>query len=198
MWRGGVRGQEVLNLSFRCLHPPPPVRLQTFCNLASELLEKALVTRRILAYRESCVKTHPHVLQYSRVFSCLLRLDLGYLSTGVCKESILLGQDGWVTEGELCAPPELIFMFPQGGAAEAPNDQVTIQVVPGVLDGHVPEEMTVPSGTAPHSQSQTCSTSIYIGSRGIGMYGIPPAYPPVLPLPYPLQFICPALLLLGL
>ena len=34
-------------------------------------------------------------------------------------------------------------MFPQGGTVEAPNDQVMIQVVPGVPDGHVPEEMTV-------------------------------------------------------
>ena len=34
-------------------------------------------------------------------------------------------------------------MLPQCGAAEAPKDQVLIQVVTGVLDGHVPEETAV-------------------------------------------------------
>ena len=34
-------------------------------------------------------------------------------------------------------------MFPHSGAAEAPKDQVMIQVVPGVQDGHVPKETTV-------------------------------------------------------
>ena len=33
-------------------------------------------------------------------------------------------------------------MFPQSGAVEAPKYQVMIQVVPGVLDVHVPEETT--------------------------------------------------------
>ena len=35
-------------------------------------------------------------------------------------------QGGWGTEWETLAPPEVIFMFPQGGAAEAPKDQVMI------------------------------------------------------------------------
>ena len=34
-------------------------------------------------------------------------------------------------------------MFPQSDAAEAPKDQVMIQVVPGVSDRHVPDNMTV-------------------------------------------------------
>ena len=34
-------------------------------------------------------------------------------------------------------------MFPQSGAAEALKYQAMIRVVPGVLDGHVPEETTV-------------------------------------------------------
>ena len=34
-------------------------------------------------------------------------------------------------------------MFPQGGATESPKDQVMILVVPGVLGGHVPEEMVI-------------------------------------------------------
>ena len=55
-----------------------------------------------------------------------------------------------------------------------------------------------PSGTAPPSPSQPCSKSLFIGSGGIGMYGSPPKYPPVLPLLDPLKFIRPALLLLGL
>ena len=33
-------------------------------------------------------------------------------------------------------------MFPQSGAVEAPKDQVMIQVLHGVPDGHVPEETT--------------------------------------------------------
>ena len=46
-------------------------------------------------------------------------------------------------EGYTHASPEVFFMFPRSGAAEALKDQVMIRVVPGVLDGHVPEETTV-------------------------------------------------------
>ena len=45
-------------------------------------------------------------------------------------------------EGDTRAPLELIFMFPQSGAAEVTKDQVMIPVVPGVQDGHVPKETT--------------------------------------------------------
>ena len=48
---GGVRGHKFLILSSGCLHPPPPVRLQNFCNLAAEVLEESLVTRGILAHQ---------------------------------------------------------------------------------------------------------------------------------------------------
>ena len=34
-------------------------------------------------------------------------------------------------------------MLPHGGAAEALKDQVMIQVLPGVLDGHVTEKIMV-------------------------------------------------------
>ena len=34
-------------------------------------------------------------------------------------------------------------MFPHGVAAEAPKDQVTIRVVPGFPDRHIPEEAKV-------------------------------------------------------
>ena len=61
----------------------------------------------------------------------------------VYEEFILFRWGGWRTEGDTRAPPELIFMFPQSGDAEAPNDQVMIRVVPGVQDGHVPKDTTV-------------------------------------------------------
>ena len=44
---------------------------------------------------------------------------------------------------ETRALPKVSFMFPQSGAVEALKDQVMIRVLPGVLDGHVPEETTV-------------------------------------------------------
>ena len=40
------------------------------------------------------------------------------------------------------APPEVIFMFPQSGAAEAPKDQAMVRVVPRVPYENSPEEMT--------------------------------------------------------
>ena len=72
-----------------------------------------------------------------------LTLGLGYRPTEVCEESILFRWDGWGTEGDTRAPPELICMFPQSGAAEAPNDQVMIRVVHGVKYGYVPKDTTV-------------------------------------------------------
>ena len=62
----------------------------------------------------------------------------------VCEESILFLWGGWGTEGDTRAPTELICMFPQSGATEAPTDQVMIQVVPGVQDRHVPKDTMFP------------------------------------------------------
>ena len=59
------------------------------------------------------------------------------------KSSSFFRWGGWRTEGDTRAPPELIFMFPHSGAAEAPKDQVMIQVVPGVPDGHVHKDTMV-------------------------------------------------------
>ena len=46
-------------------------------------------------------------------------------------------------ERKLCEPPNVGGLFLQGGAVEAPQDNVMILVVHGVLDRHVPEEMEV-------------------------------------------------------
>ena len=48
---------------------------------------------------------------------------------------------GWLGGGggDAC-DARVVFMFPQSGAVEAPKDQVMIQVVPGVLDRHIPED----------------------------------------------------------
>ena len=95
--------------------------------------------RGILALGDSCVNKPSHFCQDPRDLPRLLRLGLGYNPTKVNKESTLFRWGGWGTEGETRAPPEVIFMFPQSGAAEASKDQIIIQVVPGVPDGHVPE-----------------------------------------------------------
>ena len=63
------------------------------------------------------------------------------------------------------SPPEVIFMFPQGGAAEAPNDKVMIRVFPGFLDGHVseytaarPQDVVCPVlHLPPHPNHSSCS-----------------------------------------
>ena len=96
--------------------------------------EEALVTHGILAHGDSCVKNSP----LPRVIPFLLCLWLGYRQTKENEESTLFCRVGWVTEGVTRVPPEIIFMFPQGGAVGAPKDQVMIQVVPGVPDRHVP------------------------------------------------------------
>ena len=70
-------------------------------------------------------------------------LGLGCHSTEVYEESILFCRVGWGVERDTRAPLELIFMFPQSSAAEAPKDQVMIQVVPGIQDKHVPKETTI-------------------------------------------------------
>ena len=69
-------------------------------------------------------------------------LGLGYDPMGVCEESIFFHPGGWGAEGDTHATPELIFMFPQIGATEAPKDQVIIQVVPGFQDRHVTKDTT--------------------------------------------------------
>ena len=96
---GGFRGQEVLNLASSCLHPQLTVPLQTFCNLAAEGSEEALVTRGILAHGDSCVDKPPHVCQDPRVLPCLLCIGLGYYPLEFCEESILFPRGGWGTEG---------------------------------------------------------------------------------------------------
>ena len=58
---GGVRGQEVLNISSVFIDPPLPVHLQTCCNLADEESEEALVAQVMLAHRDSCVDKPPRV-----------------------------------------------------------------------------------------------------------------------------------------
>ena len=66
-----------------------------------------------------------------------------FSNLGTQRGSILFRWGGWVTEGVTRAPPEVIFMFPQSGAAEAPKDKEMIRVVPMVQYEHAPEEMTV-------------------------------------------------------
>ena len=104
-----------------------------------------------------------------------LTLGLGYFLKEVHKESILFCWGGWGTEGETRAPTEIIFMFPHSGTAEAPRDQVMIQVVTGFLDGHVTEETTVriqdivrPGPHLPHHIEHDLHT-IFLYYKGIGM-----------------------------
>ena len=49
---------------------------------------------------------------------------------------------GWV-EWEPCARPKVVFIIPKGHYTEAPQDQVVVGVVPGVLDGHILEHTSV-------------------------------------------------------
>ena len=46
-------------------------------------------------------------------------------------------------EEDMHTTPEVIFMLPQGNAAEAPRDQLITLIVTGVLDRHIPEETMV-------------------------------------------------------
>ena len=93
-------------------------------------------------------------------------------------------------------------MFPQSDAAEAPKDQVMIQVVHGVPDGHVPDNMTVriqdvvrPGPHLPHHSDHDPHPLVLV--PGGGTYGSLTTCPPFLPLTDPLQFPRPAPLLLG-
>ena len=97
----------------------------------------------ILVRGDSCVDKPPYVHQDLCVLPFLLRLRIGYHPMEVCKYSILFFLGGWGGNWETRAPPEVIFMFPQSGSAEAPKDQVMIRVLPWVPDIHVPEETTV-------------------------------------------------------
>ena len=51
---------------------------------------------------------------------------------------VVRGQGGGALE-----PPEVLILFPQGGAAEAYKDQVMVRVMPGVLDGYIPKYTTI-------------------------------------------------------
>ena len=122
--KGGARCQEVLNLASGCLHLPLPVRFQTCCNLAAEASEDTLVMRGILEHGDSCVEKPPRVYQDPCVLPRLLRLGLEYRPTEGQKESTLSCKGVWGTEEDTHAPPELILMLLQSGAAESPKDQV--------------------------------------------------------------------------
>ena len=58
-------------------------------------------------------------------------------------DSVLPHRGGRWSEGEPLAPTEVIRVLPHGGAAEAPQDQVMVWVMPGVPDGHVPKETVI-------------------------------------------------------
>ena len=58
-------------------------------------------------------------------------------------ESVLTRQDGQGTEGDPRAPPKVIGVFPQGGAAEASYEHVVVRVMLCVPDGHINEETII-------------------------------------------------------
>ena len=72
-------------------------------------------------------------------------------------------------EGELCVPPEALFVLPQGGAADAPKYQVIIWIVHGVPGIHLTKY------TAVRTQDVVC----------LGVH--PPPYPYPTPRP-PVSF----------
>ena len=61
---------------------------------------------------------------------------------GPQRARVLSCRGGQGPEGGPHGPPEVLYVFPQGGAVEAPKDKVMIRVLHGVPDGHVPEETT--------------------------------------------------------
>ena len=59
------------------------------------------------------------------------------------KNPILAGWRHWGTQRELRVPPKVLWMLPQSGSTEAPQDCIMIQVVPWVPDGYTPKETAV-------------------------------------------------------
>ena len=84
---------------------------------------------------QRCSKIH--------VFFCAsCSLGLGIALTEGRKDTFFSRMYGQKPEGGPYATPEVLCIFLQDSGVEAPKDQLTILVVPEVMDGQVPEETT--------------------------------------------------------
>ena len=61
----------------------------------------------------------------------------------LCKNPILPGRHLWGMQWGLCAPHEVLGVFPHSGYMEEPQDNITIRVMPCVIYEYVPKETLI-------------------------------------------------------
>ena len=107
------------------------------------MFNEALVARGISSCIDTQVSKHPRVRQDPYVLTGLPRLGICNFPPEGHKETILYSWVGQGPERDTRAPPEVIFVFHQGGTVDSHKYQGTILVVPGVPDRYVSEEILV-------------------------------------------------------
>ena len=87
--RGGVQGQECLDLTVSLFRSPLLVRIQDLFYLMAEAPNEALITRKIFEYGDSSFENPPRVLQDLCIITFLPCLRIWYISFKRRKQTIL-------------------------------------------------------------------------------------------------------------
>ena len=98
----------------------------TCLDLAPQTLEEELISRGLPVYRDSCVNDPPCVCRYPCVLPCLLYLGLWDRLTKVLKQPVFSSQGSRGMKEETRATPEVICVFPHGGAVDKTQYNVMI------------------------------------------------------------------------